>query len=308
MLLGPTASAQTRSHSPAAAGVLDYLNSISGHATVAGIHNREPNSRPSQQTDRIFSMVGRYPGLWSGDFLFSAADVSNRWTMIHECKKEWEQGSIVQLMAHIAPPNQPEITSWRGGVMSHLSDPEWTDLVTDGGDLNQVFKTRLDGFAVYFQYWKDTGVPVLFRPFHEMNQKAFWWGGRHRQTVSPDPRLPGREQRAYQHYLGLGYAGHEPGFCGIQPGQRVLGYLRLRCLWRWVQPELVRLPTANRRQQADGDWGMRQIARPQYAGCAAPVVLLHELGRIDFQQELRPADRRIVSSDQCDYPGAVTQV
>ena len=178
MVFGQFLHAQTQSNAPAALGVLDYLKSISGHATVAGIHNREPNSRPARQTDRIFSKVGRSPGLWSGDFLFAAPDVSNRWTMIHECKKEWDQGAIVQLMAHIAPPNQPESTSWRGGVMSHLSDPEWTELVTDGGSLNRVFKTRLDGFAGYFQYLKDNGVPVLFRPFHEMNQKAFWWGGR----------------------------------------------------------------------------------------------------------------------------------
>jgi hypothetical protein len=81
-------------------------------------------------------------------------------------------------MAHIAPPNQPESTTWKGGVLSHLSDLEWTNLLTDGGELNKVFKSRLDGLAVYFQYLKDNQVQVLFRPFHEMNQKAFWWGGR----------------------------------------------------------------------------------------------------------------------------------
>src|ERR1039457_1755976 len=95
--------------------VLDYLKSISGKLTVSGIHNREPNSRPARQTERLAELVGRHPGLWSGDFLFSAADVSNRWTMIRECKKQWDEGSLVQLMAHVAPPNQPEVCSWRGG-------------------------------------------------------------------------------------------------------------------------------------------------------------------------------------------------
>ena len=178
VLLGQTVSAQTVSNRPGSCGVLDYLKTIGGHSTVAGIHNREPNAKPNLQTDRLFSKVARYPGLWSGDFLFSARDVSNRWTMMHECKKEWDQGSIVQLMAHIAPPNQPESTTWKGGVLSHLSDQEWTNLLTDGGDLNKIFKSRLDGLTVYFQYLKDNGVQVLFRPFHEMNQKAFWWGGR----------------------------------------------------------------------------------------------------------------------------------
>ena len=163
---------------PGSLPVLDYLKSISGKLTVSGIHNREPNSRPARQTERLAELVGRYPGLWSGDFLFSAADVSNRWTMIRECKKQWDEGSLVQLMAHVAPPNQPEVCPWRGGVQSRLSDEQWKELVTDGAPLNLAWKSRLDGYADYLQYLKTNGVQVLFRPLHEMNQRAFWWGGR----------------------------------------------------------------------------------------------------------------------------------
>ncbi|HWH68759.1 MAG TPA: hypothetical protein VNT26_05205, partial [Candidatus Sulfotelmatobacter sp.] len=113
----------THQVSPAkAVPVLDYLKSISGKQVVAGIHNREPNLHPSQQTDRMQQLVGRYPALWSGDFLFKAEDVSNRWTMIQECRRQWQHGSLVQLLLHVAPPNQPEVCPWRGGVLSHLSD------------------------------------------------------------------------------------------------------------------------------------------------------------------------------------------
>lgn len=158
--------------------VLTYLKSISGKLTVAGIHNREPNRQPARQTERIHSLTGRYPGLWSGDFLFSASDVSNRWTMIHECKRQWDQGAIVNLMLHVAPPNMPEVCAWQGGILSRLSEEQWKDLVTDGGSLNQVWKARLDVYAVYLDYLKTNGVTVLFRPHHEMNQRNFWWGGR----------------------------------------------------------------------------------------------------------------------------------
>ncbi len=158
--------------------VLSYLKSISGKFTVSGIANREPNSQPALQTDRLFQLAGHYPALCSGDFLYQAENISNRWTMIHECKKQWDQGSIVQLMLHVAPPNQPEVCEWTSGVLSHLSDSQWKDLVTDGGVLNKVWKARLDEYAVYLQYLKDNGVQVLFRPHHEMNQGLFWWGGR----------------------------------------------------------------------------------------------------------------------------------
>ena len=178
MARAATATPNRRSAQAGSLPVLDYLKSISGKATVSGIHNREPNSRPSRQTDRLADLVGRHPGLWSGDFLFSAADVSNRWTMIRECQKQWTEGSLVQLMAHVAPPNQPEVCSWRGGVQSRLSDEQWQELITDSGALNQAWKARLDGYATYLQYLQTNGVQVLFRPFHEMNQRAFWWAGR----------------------------------------------------------------------------------------------------------------------------------
>jgi hypothetical protein len=159
-------------------GVLDYLKGISGNSTVLGIHNREPNSNPALQTNQMNTTAGRYPALWSGDFLFSSSDVSNRWTMIYEAKKQWDNGAIVNIMLHVVPPTQSEPGSWDGGVVSHLSDAQWSDLITNGGTLNKAWKARLDNYAQYLQYLKDNNVTVLFRPFHEMNQGVFWWAGR----------------------------------------------------------------------------------------------------------------------------------
>ena len=161
--------------------VMDFFNQISGKYTVLGIHNREPNSRPAMQTEEIFKRTGKYPGLWSGDFLFLSADVDNRQTMINECKKQWDKGVIVHLMLHVvSPKNTGEKGVWEGtgGVCSDLTDAEWIDLIREGGTLNAKWKARLDIYAEYFQFLKDNGVTVLFRPFHEMNQGVFWWGGR----------------------------------------------------------------------------------------------------------------------------------
>ncbi|WP_310603305.1 glycoside hydrolase family 26 protein [Anaerosporobacter sp.] len=158
--------------------VLDYLYEIQGSKTVLGIHNREPNAEPSMQTLQACAVTGQCPAFWSGDFLFEAADVANRWKMVYECKYWWERGLIVQLMFHVTPPTQAEVGCWEGGVCSKLSDNQWSSLITNGGNLNKIWKTRLDEYAVYIQFLKENGVPVLLRPFHEMNQAMFWWGGR----------------------------------------------------------------------------------------------------------------------------------
>jgi len=159
-------------------GVLQYLQSISGSQTVVGIHNREPNAQPALQTNTVFGITGRYPGLWSGDFLFSQSDVNNRWNMIYEAKRQWDNGALVNIMMHVTNPKQGEVGSWDGGVVSSLTNAEWNSLITNGGTLNTAWKQRLDTYAVYLQYLEDNGVTVLFRPFHEMNQGVFWWAGR----------------------------------------------------------------------------------------------------------------------------------
>ena len=150
--------------------VLSYLKSIGGTQTVSGIHNREPNSQPDKQTAEITKRTGIAPGLWSGDFLFSANDVSHRSTMIREARRQWELGSIINIMCHVAPPTQPDICAWEGGIISKLTDTQWADLIRPSGRLNKAWLARLDDQASHLGYIKQHGVAVLKRPFNEMNQ------------------------------------------------------------------------------------------------------------------------------------------
>ena len=158
---------------------LNFLYSISGSKTVAGIHNREPNSNPIMWTDSITRLSCKTPGLWSGDFLFSKNDVDERWKMIHEAETAWGKGSLVNLMWHCCSPVYPEPCRWNDqGVLNKLSDDQWLSLINEGEPLNLVWKKRLDEIAIYLKHLDDSNVEVFFRPFHEMNQPIFWWGGR----------------------------------------------------------------------------------------------------------------------------------
>ena len=56
---------------------LDYLYSISGKQTVAGMHNRY-NTSPRQFTDQARNVTGRQAGLWSGDFLFESQHINKQ--------------------------------------------------------------------------------------------------------------------------------------------------------------------------------------------------------------------------------------
>jgi mannan endo-1,4-beta-mannosidase len=158
---------------------LKFLYTISGKKTVAGIHNREPNANPAQWTNKIDSVTGKFPGLWSGDFLFQQENINNRQVMIDEAIKQWNQGALVNIMWHSCNPSLDEPCGWDSkGVLSKLTDEQWKEITTDGSPLNKIWKERVDKICVYLQQLKDKGVEVLWRPMHEMNQGAFWWGGR----------------------------------------------------------------------------------------------------------------------------------
>jgi hypothetical protein len=157
---------------------LNYLYGISGSKTASGMHNREPNSAPATWTNQINATTGKYPALWSGDFLFASSDVANRQTMINQAKAQWASGALVNIMFHACPPTQAEPCAWEGGVKSSLTNAQWTELITNGTTLNNNWKARLDVIAGYLQDLKNNGVEVYFRPFHEMNQPIFWWAGR----------------------------------------------------------------------------------------------------------------------------------
>jgi mannan endo-1,4-beta-mannosidase len=157
---------------------LNYLYSISGNHTISGQHNdQKDGTTVTTYTNKVQSITGKYPALWSGDFLFHG-NSQMRWDVTYEAERQWNAGAIVNLMWHACPPNQGAVCEWDGGLLSHLSDAQWNDLITNGGSLNTIWKQRIDEIAVYLQYLEDKGVEVLWRPLHEMNQGAFWWGGR----------------------------------------------------------------------------------------------------------------------------------
>ena len=159
---------------------LNYLYTIQGKKTVSGIHNREPNSQPARWTNQIFSLTGKYPALWSGDFLFQSDNINNRQLMIDEAVKQYKSGALINIMWHACNPAGTSPCNWDDGkgVLSKLTDQQWNELLTDGTTINTNWKAMMNEVAVYLQQLKDKNIEVLWRPLHEMNQGKFWWGGR----------------------------------------------------------------------------------------------------------------------------------
>jgi len=164
---------------PEARALLAYLDSISGKATIAGQHNY-PNEG-SRWTDLAYELTGKYPGLFGQDFGFSADDkdsVLSRQATIEEVKRQYKNGAVITLTWHAVKPTEDEPVTFTGSVQGHLSDYEWKQLLTPGTPLYNRWCVQADVIAGYLRQLRDAHVPVLFRPYHEMNGNWFWWGGR----------------------------------------------------------------------------------------------------------------------------------
>jgi mannan endo-1,4-beta-mannosidase len=165
---------------PEARELLKKIDQISGHFTLTGQHNF-PN-HVSRWSDRIYDLTGKFPAIFGQDFGFSGGEdkdsVEGRPSMIEEAKRQYRNGAVIALTWHAVRPTDDEPVTFRDSVQGHLTDFEWTELLTPGTDLYNRWVEQVDVIAGYLRQLQVAGVPVLFRPYHEMNGNWFWWGGR----------------------------------------------------------------------------------------------------------------------------------
>ena len=165
--------------SPEARAVLNYLYEIGGKQTLSGNHNY--NAHPDQYTKEVQQITGKTPVIWGSDFAFRTnkdQNTRNRPGMIEEAEKQWNNGSIITLMWHAVRPidDDNEVAIWEKSIQGELTDEEWNEFLTPGTTLNKKWLGQIDEIAEYLKILRDKNIPVLWRPYHEMNGKWFWWG------------------------------------------------------------------------------------------------------------------------------------
>jgi len=183
--------------------LLSFLYSIQGQYTLAGQHNF--SSDLERYNTVVEEMTGKTPVIWGSDFSFNVAgetvrnfqhcgpmNISVPWgdckengmttdqlrqRLVDKAIEEHAKGRIITLMWHCCFPtsldncNGEEIWVWQNAP----TDETWAELVTDGTELNKAWKKQMDGAAKYLRQLRDAKVPVLWRPYHEMNGCWFWW-------------------------------------------------------------------------------------------------------------------------------------
>lgn len=137
----------------------------------------------SYVTDSVKVMTGDYPAIWGSDFGFSDErhDIDNikyRAGLVDEIEKQYHGGALITMTCHQVNPTIGEPCDFRGGVISKLTDQQWHGLLTPGTRINTAWKKQMDIITDILKQVQDAHIPVLFRPYHEMNGDWFWWCGR----------------------------------------------------------------------------------------------------------------------------------
>lgn len=175
----PSRPPVTPDPTPEAVELLGLLYRLSGSAVLSGQHNQPDQA--SSWTDRITALTGHVPALWGGEIGFSAPGtldgIDFRDRTVAEAIAWHGRGAVVTMTWHAVCPVDDEPVEFEGGVLRDV-DPAVLDAVLDpASDLHARWQTQVDVAADMLERLQDAGVPVLWRPYHEMNGAWFWWGG-----------------------------------------------------------------------------------------------------------------------------------
>ena len=158
--------------------LLEYIYSISGKQILTGQH-----CAPLIGSTRLavaHRMSGHYPAVFGQDFGFSYPGywdgINYRQRIVDEAIKRHHEGFIITLMWHAVPPTMDEPVTFTESIQGELTDVEWNDLITPGTLINERWKSQVDVIAWFLKQLRYADVPVLWRPYHEMNGGWFWWG------------------------------------------------------------------------------------------------------------------------------------
>jgi len=168
----------TSNPSPEATALLRFIADVSGKKTLTGQH-----CAPLHGSTRLVVVqrqTGDYPALFGQDFGFDGPGcwdgINFRQNIVDEAIRRHHEGFVITLMWHAVRPIEEEPVDFEHGIQGKVTAAEWRDLITPGTRIHERWKSQVDVIAWFLRQLRDAGVPVLWRPYHEMNGDWFWWG------------------------------------------------------------------------------------------------------------------------------------
>ena len=186
-----------------ARALLEFIYEIKGQYTLSGQHNFINTG--SKYTEVVRELTGKSPVIWGSDFSFcvegdnfasfqhcgplNLSDPSDtayfldltpedaREKMVKEIIDKHKEEHIITLMWHGCFPTEGDCCNGNNiwAMENRPSDSIWNLLCTDFTPIIQQWKKQMDKIAINLKDLQNENIPVLWRPYHEMNGVWFWW-------------------------------------------------------------------------------------------------------------------------------------
>ncbi|MCL1971470.1 MAG: T9SS type A sorting domain-containing protein [Endomicrobia bacterium] len=171
---------QSRTRTPETEALLSWLKSVKKPALGSSFSHSSDWTREG--------ILGRSPLVFGYEYYTTNYitkgkthnDIlNNRNSITKSVNQQYALGGVITFQSHMpnfvtyGTPGGDQWDSWDTSVESIISN------ILPNGDRHEQFNAFLDELAEYFSsFVSQTGqpIPILFRPFHEINGGWFWWG------------------------------------------------------------------------------------------------------------------------------------
>jgi beta-mannanase len=139
-----------------------YINNMFGKKILSG---QMYSGWGFDEFKYINDVTGKYPAIKGLDFI----DDKLNDTVTQQAINWWKSGGIVTIMWHMGAPGIGE------GYENSKKEIDIDKCFQDGTIEYKVFWDELKKKGDLLERLKKANVPVLWRPFHELNGDWFWW-------------------------------------------------------------------------------------------------------------------------------------
>lgn len=144
--------------------VYEYLKEVYGKVCLTGQMESTWMGSPDYEMNYIEAATGKLPAIRGLDFMHNDfAGVTKR------AQEWWEKGGIPTICWHTGS----DFASGYDESKSH--NLNWDEAFVPGTETYNELLADMDRAVPYLQQLEDAGVPVLWRPFHELDGGWFWW-------------------------------------------------------------------------------------------------------------------------------------
>ncbi len=174
--------------SPEAVQVHAYIESLVGKGILSGQQEiPQAGLQDAEELRYIQRATGKLPAILGLDYI-EFDQVTER------AADWWQRGGLPSICWHWGAPSRGP------GYPASQEKIHVETALTPGTDLHAILLADMDKVAEELKKLQASGVPVLWRPFHEFNGEWFWWG-----KGGPDAfkRLWRLMYERYTHHHGL---------------------------------------------------------------------------------------------------------